>query len=420
MSGSTAWWRQRIGAWVGAIIRTSRGGLIALGLLVSTTLLGGSGCTPEDDSVFEEISLRNTIGVGFLHSCARGTEGSLLCWGSNSAGQLGDGSRTAHSTAEPVEGMGDVVAITAGAVHTCVLRSTQTVFCWGDDQRGQLGIRASDSQLEADGMSATPRQLTWLGDTEVVDIEAGAFHTCATRRDGDVICWGDSDRDRFPVDDQGDGRSVFFTEEAVQFVAGYLHSCALLRSGAVECWGSNQYGELGDPGLIGSSANPVRVDGLRDAVQISAGTSFEDDGARHTCAVRETGGIVCWGNNRSGQLGNGDRSSQEFPGVAVPVAVEGIEDAVQVAAGAYHTCARGENGQVWCWGELLGDGTSDSRATPVEVPDLTDAVDLAAGADLTCARRASDEIVCWGDNAFGQVGDGSSEERLSPTPVSGL
>src|SRR5262249_12280133 len=148
---------------------------------------------------------------------------------------------------------------------------------------------------------------------------------------------------------------------------------------------------LGD-GTRSQRLAPVPVAGLTDAVELTAG------GAQ-TCARRRSGAVACWGNNFSGALGDGTTTT----GQPAPVPIPGLTDAVELAAGGVHTCARRSTGAVICWGSnaygQAGDGTvTTRRPAPVPVADLTDVVELAAGGAHTCARRSTGAVACWGDN----------------------
>jgi alpha-tubulin suppressor-like RCC1 family protein len=195
--------------------------------------------------------------------------------------------------------------------------------------------------------------------------------------------------------------------------AGDRHSCARRASGQVLCWGNNEYGQLGQDTAELDHVPPAAVADLADAVEVAAG-------GVHTCARRASGQVLCWGQNLYGQLGDGSSGTNR----ATPAAVPGLADAVEVAAGRTHTCARRASGQVLCWGEngwgLLGDGTTRARTRPVAVAGVTDAVEVAAGERHTCARRAAGPVLCWGDNRFGALGGDPTAPSFTPVVVQGL
>ncbi len=149
--------------------------------------------------------------------------------------------------------------------------------------------------------------------------------------------------------------------------------------------------------------------------------AMEARGGSHTCGVVDDGSVRCWGRNDSGQLGNGTITDTESP---TPVEVVGISNAASVATAFSHSCARLEDGTVKCWGNnsggQLGDGTTDNRLTPVTVVGINNAVSLTASFFHTCARRSTGTISCWGANSNGQLGDGTTVDRLTPVQVSGI
>ncbi|MFO0557552.1 MAG: MopE-related protein [Polyangiales bacterium] len=346
------------------------------------------------------------------HACALYRNGSVVCWGSNVAGQTGDGAtRAANPSPVTVIGVTDAVEITAGTNHTCARRRGGEVLCWGNNGDGQLG----------DGTSGNLRLsvVTVMGVSDAVEITAGAGHTCARRSTGVVVCWGNnaygqlgdgtsSPNRRVPVEVQG-------ITDAVEIGAGSLHTCARRATGQVLCWGGNNDGQLGDGTSRVNRWTPVAVSDLADAVEISVGFS-------HTCARRSTGEVRCWGSNGSGEIGDGTQYQNRL----TPVAVSGITDAVELSTSFSRTCARLASGEVRCWGRNdngeLGDGTlSDQRLTPVPVTELSDAVELALGHMFSCARRRSGAVSCWGDNAAGQLGLGATGmDRLTPVAVASL
>ena len=201
---------------------------------------------------------------------------------------------------------------------------------------------------------------------------------------------------------------------AVQVSAGEAHTCVLTANSAVWCWGFNDYGQLGD-GTTRSHGLPVAVLGLdEEIVMISAGGD-------HTCALTRGGGIKCWGWNEKGQLGDGTTIDRPAP-VDVVELTSGVRT---ISSGGSHTCALTESGGVKCWGNnhsgQLGDSTTDSRLTPVDVVGLASGVQaVSSGNWHTCAVTASGGLRCWGANYWGQLGDSTTDGRLTPVDVVGL
>jgi alpha-tubulin suppressor-like RCC1 family protein len=360
--------------------------------------------------VGEPISGSAPFGSGSsAHTCALKANGSAMCWGRNLEGQLGNGTTTAALSPVAVTGLSDAVALSAGAVHTCALKTSGSVVCWGNNGDGRLGNGTTTTAL-------SPVAVTGLSDA--LAVSAGTAHTCALKASGSVACWGNN----------GDGRlgnnttstavvspvTVNGLSDAVAVSVGNAHTCAIKASGAVVCWGDNRDGQLGN-GTTTAAISPVAVTGLSDAVALSLGEF-------HTCALKASGSVVCWGNDFFGQLGDGDRSSKYTPAVAVA----GLSDAVAVSAGRGHTCALKASGSVVCWGEdrrgELGNGGKTpglDTDTPIAVTGLADAVAISAGAYHTCALQASGNAFCWGYNIGGEIGDGTTGNKRVPTPVTG-
>jgi len=192
------------------------------------------------------------------------------------------------------------------------------------------------------------------------------------------------------------------------------HTCALLSTGGVQCWGWNSDGQLGD-GTTTQRLTPTAVSGLSSGV-IAAST-----GCSHTCALLSTGGVQCWGWNGNGQLGDGTTTLR-----MTPTAVSGLSnDVIAISTGCSHTCALLSAGGVQCWGDnsrgQLGDGTTTQRLTPTAVSGLSsDVIAVAAGTMHTCALLSSGGAKCWGDNSDGQLGDGTTSGKLAATAVTGL
>lgn len=199
---------------------------------------------------------------------------------------------------------------------------------------------------------------------------------------------------------------------------GLYHTCALSSAGGVSCWGYNAYGQLGDGTTI-SRTTPVPVVGLSSGVGAIAAGDY------HTCAITNAGGVKCWGRNFNGQVGDGSTTDRSTP-VDVSGLTSNLETVIAITGGNGHTCAVTHVGVVKCWGAngngQLGDGSTNQRLVPVNVSLAGGATSVAAGKAHTCARTSSGGAKCWGYNGGYGTGDGvpTVTDRLVPVDVMGL
>ena len=309
------------------------------------------------------------------------------------------------SVAAPASAATGWTSVSAGEKHTCGIRGGR-IYCWGDNDFGQLG-----DNTETDRDQPTPIN---SGATDWVAVSAGKNHTCALRI-GRISCWGDN-----ATGQVGDGTTANERHSPKQILsgatdwksvsAGGAHTCAV-RIGRIACWGDNLSGQLGDGTNDPHATSRFILSGATDWTGVSAGTAF-------TCALR-AGRIACWGFNGSGQLGNGTIDSRNTP----QLITSGASDWKTVSAAVTHTCAI-RVGRVACWGfnffGQLGRGTAS--AEPAKTPGFilsgaTDWTTVSAGNDHTCGRRAAGIIGCWGFNGSGRLGVGDTDDRHASTKI---
>jgi alpha-tubulin suppressor-like RCC1 family protein len=417
---------------------------------------------------FQVLGLDRAVAVsaGGAFACALRDDGTLRCWGSNSAGQLGNGLTLPSSTPATVLGLAGVTAVATGARHACAVADGR-VYCWGANDRGQLGQVATSRQCAVGAASLPCETLPTVIDTlaDVVAITVGAAHTCARTSKGIVICWGD---DRYGQ--MGDGqaatmpaanpRAVIRGEEPIDGVLDLASAgdftCGRNAEGLVWCWGRNDLGQLGSAATGSVPANcsgpcsprPTQVPGLDFRVSlVDAGTDASTD------ALSEADGEARWDaggdggrdagvdapddvTTADGGAGDaGDAGDATEPGDVVPV-----RDAVAapsmvprgIAVGGTFGCAVLDDGTVRCWGDdslgQLGDGQRGRDpqgpvmviATPgaAATNPLQRVVSIAGGVDNACALLADGSLRCWGSNRSGALGIGSTSVQAGPVPVS--
>jgi alpha-tubulin suppressor-like RCC1 family protein len=300
------------------------------------------------------------IAAGDEHTCALDSTGAVLCWGSNASGALGDGSSAPQrGTPGPVAGLTGATSIGAGAASTCAAIASGSIVCWGANQFGQLG---DGSMMTRSTPSATVGVLEGAL-AGPMSLAPGADHTCVIASAGNVECAGDDTNGAL-----GNGGNVGVdtyvangvTNDAVAVASSIGFSCALIDDGTVQCWGFGGDGELGN-GVIDSTDMPAAVSGLAGATRVAAGF-------HHACAVTAAG-VSCWGDLGVADLDAGSADASTNP--LIPVAVAGVPSGVTAVAAGGGTCALTTAGAVLCWGDntygQLGDGTTTPRAGPVAV-----------------------------------------------------
>lgn len=353
------------------------------------------------------------VSAGLNHSLGIKADGSLWGWGSNQFGQVGNG--TAVDALAPVRigTANDWLAVSAAVSSSFALKADGTLWSWGHNAAGLLGHGDTIDK-------STPVQVLNPGSSRYVAVSTSGEHTLALQADGTLWAWG------FNLHGQlGDG-TVVDNPTPVQVgtgtfwkavSAGGVHSVALRADGTLWSWGGNNFGQLGN-GLADAAAHsvPVQIGAASDWAAISAGES-------HTLALRRNGSVSAWGLNLDGQLGDGTVVAKLVPtSTAGPLEFNSV---VAISAGGGHSLAVLANGDIYAWGDngtgQLGNGTVVPSEVPVKVgADTVNWLKSEPGNAFTVAQRSNGSLWSWGDNGFGQLGDGSLvTPRTTPAEVAG-
>jgi alpha-tubulin suppressor-like RCC1 family protein len=328
---------------------------------------------------------------------------SVLAWGWNQYGQLGDGTTTNQWAPVPVTGLtSGVTAVAEGSAHSVAIKAGG-VWAWGQNTYGQLGDGTT-------GDHTTPMPVSGL-ESAVTAVSACSRHTLALK-DGGVWSWGYNG-----TGELGDGTQiqrnapVLITSLAsgvTAIASGDFHGLAL-QGGGVYAWGLNNYGQIGDGTTEMLRLAPVPVSGLGSGVTaISAGYG-------HNLAIKD-GALWAWGWNNYGQLGDGTTNS-----ASTPLPVSGLSGGVTAIAAGGEFSLVVKDGGVWTWGRNLngelGDGTKTQRFAPMQIDptDLHDITAIAVKHYSSYALSADGSLWVWGANGYGQLGLGDTGDRVSPT-----
>jgi len=305
---------------------------------------------------------------------------------------------------------GCVAEMAAGGSHTCITRTDGSVLCWGSNDTGQLGVPAVVSSALPVLTAETLLGGDGLGATQ---IDASSGHTCALREDGNAVCWGENVTGAsvpgIPSPTTAVPTLVNLATNWVQPALGTGFTCIAQDADFLAtCFGTNTRGQL--TGAV--TPGPVNVEALFNFAEI-------DGAANHVCGRTATGEMYCWGENADGQLGV-NPATVPFSATVRQILVPPVGD---IAAGDNFSCARVSD-QVNCWGDnalgQLGDGMGVDSITPVVVLlPASPIVDLSAHGNVACAQLGTGEVYCWGDNTGNKlqfVGE-TKNDLFATTPV---
>ena len=343
-----------------------------------------------------------TLSSGGEHGCRLPGDGSLVCWGRDQYGQLGDGRVGPDVTApQPVLGGKKWRSVSAGGASTCGIKNSGKLFCWGVNHRGQVG----------DGTTKVrAKPVVVAKDTKWKSVNASWFNTCAITSQSKLYCWGDNAAGQLgPVAAKQKAKPYKLPGGKWDTVSvGSRFVCGTKTDGSLWCWGGNLFGQLGIGSFAGKN-KPTRVGTSSTWDEVSTSWS-------HACALASTGQVYCFGRNTYGALGNGNVTT-----TGIPQLVLGGHKAVDITTFEGGSCLLDDKGQVWCWGNnaygLIGDGSAPYTTEPAAGP--TGMSQIEGGWRHVCGVTSSSAI-CWGANDRAQLGNGTLTSSPSPVEVEPL
>lgn len=351
-----------------------------------------------------------------------------FCWGSGSAGIVGNGTTNNSSVPDPVihpSGVTSWKQISTAGAHACAIGSDDQAYCWGQAQAGRLGNGNASTSQSSPSLVTKPS-----GVTSWKQISASTTSTCAIGSNDRAYCWGQASSGAL-----GNGTNTpdVSTPSLVTNPSGVTTwksvagggsnvNCGIAGNDQVYCWGSAIAGQLGNGDTSTNQLTPVPVSGaVTTWRKISEGGS-----GPYRCAIATTNQIYCWGQGVNGELGNSASSDS-----SVPVQVtrpSGVTSWTDMANGNNFACAIADTGDIYCWGFRssgnFGDGTSISTTGAVNAPNLpvtkpsgvTTWSKIAVASGTACAVGNNNKNYCWGGAGSGRLGNGTTTPN-QPTPV---
>jgi alpha-tubulin suppressor-like RCC1 family protein len=290
--------------------------------------------------------------------------------------------------------------VRAGNGFACALDVYGRAWCWGDN---------THHQIDATGRAHVDR-MTLTGPTQWDSLEVGGAYACGLRG-GALACWGANDRGQIDLTSDGDKLAPYEIHGAparwTSVSTGFQHTCAI-GDGRLFCWGAGELGELG--------TNMANDDIAREPLPAVTDWTAVDAGYHHTCGVSASMGLVCWGDNSHGELGDGTTIVRYQP---TPIALSG---AAHVAFGLESTCGITDAGALACWGRgdlgELGElpTPDDTHKTPTMASELVGWTRVASAERYACGLQAG-EVWCWGAAAGGGLGGGRWADTRAWAPV---
>jgi hypothetical protein len=379
------------------------------------------------------------IAVGTSVGCAIRQNHELVCWGNNTAGQLGIAPGTLQGSARPIAlalpqdaGSAYVADVAIGTGFTCLIDSNSTVWCIGSNAVGELG-----RGLVGDASAVLAPVVDGAGGVlKAQSIALGRHHACAIRLAGDLVCWGANTNGELLADGSAPAPQPIVVPIGlsgaplrVASEARALHTCAWTPIAAA-CWGANDHGALALP-ISDPGTNPAIGSALA-AGGAAAPASLLAVGGDHTCALDANGALYCWGSDQSGAAG----PSASGP-IVTPQRIDFDGGPLEkLALGSEHTCFATQ-GSVYCFGSnnrgQLGSGPPDGSVLPLTSPQRVVSLDgggtldgvlaIAAGSSTcvitrgACGESLPGSVSCWGFAADGELGNDAGESLVHPWPV---
>lgn len=301
--------------------------------------------------------------------------------------------------------------VAVGAYRQCSTNSSGVAGCAGSNYDASNNIYGILGIGLTTGGTRTTYQSLDDASANYLSVGAGEFVACGITTLKKVKCWGFWVGDGTSTSRYSPTEIVDTASEFVDLAVGSYHACAITTAGVMKCWGDGWDGKLGS-GNTSAGTSPVVADSGTAYKRVAAGRN-------HTCGITMADALKCWGTNSAGQLGIGSTASPQL----TPQIVDSGESYSEIAAGEDNTCGITTAGVLKCWGAngagQVGDGTTVLKSSPTVIDSGTgySKVAVASSGYHTCGITVAGALKCWGTNGSGRLGDGTTTSRSVPTPV---
>lgn len=382
-----------------------------LGVMLMSTALGA--CSMENSenknggegAVLKEVlpvnAQQNRLAIGSSVVVGLKEDGTLWSWGSGTNGALGNGkTNVLQLTPSPIPGMTDFLEVSGRMSHFLALRKDGTVWSWGNNRYGQLGYATNGDS------SATPTQIKEL--QNIISVAAGVAHSLALDKDGNIYGFGKNESSKLGIDsglvkNYQAPMLVKRVPGALRVIAGVSESALITTDGTAYLWGHNLLNKLSTSKV--QEISEIGQHKIDDVREVAFGTMF-------TCLLMRDGSVICMGDNRAGQLGQGDfkKHPQKM------LKVQGLPSIRKIATSGMSVVALDASGLVWEWGaSVLGPPPRTDSALPIRAegfPAGTSVVDIYNGF-VSAAFAKNGHAFFWGADINGMRGTGKPSEPQS-------
>lgn len=381
-------------------------------------IIGNGFVRNKDDEVIKDIDLSKNMKSSYYHVLSIGTDGNLYAWGNNQYGQLGFGDTNNQFTPKKVElpnGIKpkEIASMDVDVTHSMIIGSDGNLYAWGDGHSGQLGNGSYENLTK-------PTLIHLPNDAKPKIVKLGLFYSMVIADDGNLYVTGENGNSELGI--SGVMRTSTFQKvtfpnniKPIDIFIEYRHSIVIGNDGNLYSWGRNYYGEVGQ-GLVALNPTPLKV-----ILPIGVKPKDISTNKQYTMIIGTDNNIYGCGRNSNGQLGLDNVLNQSYPQVGI--LPEGVMPK-KLYTSIWTTFMIGDDGNLYGWGYneygQLGDGTYEEKHKPIKI-DLPNGIKpkkVFLNNLSTIVMGTDDQLYGFGSNYYGEIGlDKTTEKTNIPTLI---